>query len=227
MRSFRYAMAAGIGFVVLYVVAVFVSFGNSPDIKSHDSDAVVSAKYVKELSDSGHRTGLLLGAYLMVVAALLFLWFTAGLRDGLRSPVAGRLVSAFGGLAAAMLAIGAMANAVFAGAVSFGDEPVPHDGNTIRAVMEMAFPLWFVAFGLSAAAVLVTLAVTGRSAGWPAWLCYTAWLGVLGAIFAVIFLPMALPLLWVLAAAITGLVRANRADAATAPAPAVAESVAG
>jgi hypothetical protein len=58
-------------------------------------------------------------------------------------------------------------------------------------------------------------------------LCYTAWLGVLGAIFAVIFLPMALPLLWVLAAAITGLVRANRADAATAPAPAVAEPVAG
>jgi hypothetical protein len=97
--------------------------------------------------------------------------------------------------------------------VTFGDEPVPQDGDVIRALNDMTFPFLFVAFGLTAAAVLAALAV--RSRVLPAWLRYTAWLGVLGGILAVIFTPMVLPLLWCLIVAILVLARPARAASPT------------
>lgn len=217
MRQFQAAMAAGIAFVAAYVVSVFVSFGNSPDIKSKDSDAVAAAKYVAKLSDSGNRAGILVAAYLMIVAAVLFVWFMHGLASRLRTQASGRLVFGLGVLGAAMLAGGAMTSAVTAGAVSFGNEPVPRSGDTIRVVMDLTFPFWFVAFGLTLAAILIAVAL-GSADVWPAWLRGVAWLGVLGAIFGVIFIPMVLPLLWILAASIVGLTTANRPAPAPQPA---------
>jgi len=208
------SMAAGIAFVVLFVVGVFVSFGNAPNIKKHDSDAVAAAKYVKQLSDSGHRAGLIIGAYLVVLAALALVWFSQGLRSLVNSEAAGRLVAALGVLGAAALSVGAMCSAVMAGAISFGNEKVPQDGDTIRVVMDLSFPLLFVVGGLVMAAIIATIAVRGGGS-LPVWLQYTSWLGVLGAVMAVIFLPMALPLLWFLAVAITILVRRQPASMPT------------
>lgn len=202
----RRAMSAGIAFVVLFVVGVFVSFGNSPDIKSDDNDAVTAAKYVAKLSDSGARAGILVGAYMLVVAALLFVWFSRALTQLVASPAAGRLIGALGVLGAAAIAAGAMASAVMAGAVSFGTEPVPKDGDTIRVVMDLFFPFLFVVFALTSAAIAAVVAVRGQP-GLASGLRYSAWLAVLGGIVAVIFLPMALVLLWYLAVAIVVLLR--------------------
>ena len=88
----RRAASAGIAFVVLFVVGVFVTFGNSPDIKKHDSDAVTAGKFVAKLSDSGARTGLLVGAYLLVAAALAFVWFSQALSQLVAAPAAARLI---------------------------------------------------------------------------------------------------------------------------------------
>ena len=123
------------------------------------------------------------------------------------------MIGAIAILGAGAVAAGAMASAVIAGAVSFGDEPVPKDGDTIRVVMDLSFPFMFVVFALSSAAIAATIAV--RAQGVSSWLRYTAWVAVLGGIFAVIFLPMALVLLWYLAVAIVVLVR----PAAPAAAP--------
>ena len=204
----RRAMSAGIGFVVLFVIGVFVSFGNSPDIKDHDSDAVAAAKYVTKLSDSGARTGILLGAYAVILSALLFVWFTRALARMVASPAAAQLIGALGVLGAAAMTAGAMTSAVMAGAVSFGGEPVPKNGDTIRVVMDLFFPFLFVVFALTSAAIATVVAVRGNPS-LAAWLRYSAWLAVLGGIFAVIFLPMALVLLWYLAVAIVVLLRPN------------------
>jgi hypothetical protein len=199
-------MSAGIAFVVLFVVGVFVTFGNSPDVKKHDSDAVAAAKYVSKLSDSGARSGLLVGAYLLVVAALAFVWFSRALSQLVAPPTAARLIGALGVLGAAAITAGAMTSAVVAGSVSFGDEPVPTDGDTIRVVMDLSFPFMFVVFALTSAAIAAVVALRADP-GLASWLRYTAWLAVLGGIFAVIFLPMVLVLLWYLAVAIVVLVR--------------------
>jgi hypothetical protein len=217
----RRAMAAGIAFIVLYVVGVLVSFNNAPNIKSHDSAAVAAAKFHSKLSDSGARTGLLIGGYVLIVAALLFVWFTRALGQLVASPAAGRVIDGFGVVGAASITVGAMTSAGMAGAISFGDEKVPQDGDTVRVVMDLAFPFLFVIFGLTVAAIIATIAV--RGAGLASWLRYTAWLGVLGGIVAVIFLPMVLPLLWFLAVAIVVLRRPVTAaiPAQTVPASAL------
>jgi len=202
----RRSMMAGIAFIVLLVVGVIVSFSSNPDIKKHDSDAVTAAKYVAKLSDSGSRTGLLVGAYMIIVAAIAFVWFTQGLRRLTSSTAAGQLVAALGAVGAVAMATGAMMDAGFAGAVTFGDEKVPQDGDTIRVVMDLFFPFIFVIGGLTIAALIAVLALTAR-AQLPSWLGITAWIAVIAAIFAVIFLPMVLLLLWFLATAIAVLIR--------------------
>lgn len=201
----RRAMAAGIAFVVLFVVGIFITFGNSPNVKSSDTDAVAAGRYASKLSDSGARTGILVGAYLLVIAAIVFVWFTRALAELFESQFTGRIVGGLGVLGAAAVAAGAMASAVVAGMVSFGGEPVPKDGDTIRVPMEMAFPFLMVVFGLVSAAIAGTVAL--RATALPTWLRYAGVLAVLGGIFAVIFLPMALVMLWFLAVAIVGLVR--------------------
>lgn len=72
-------MSAGVAFVVLFVAGARVIFGNNPNLNKHDSDAVVAAKYVAKLSSSSSRVGILVGAYLVALAALAFAWFSQGL----------------------------------------------------------------------------------------------------------------------------------------------------
>lgn len=212
--EFRRSMSAGVAFVVLLVVGVFVGFGNGPTIKRHDSDATAAAKYVHTLSSSGHRTGILVGAYLVLLAGLAFVWFSQGLRSLVSTVAAGRLIAALGVLGAAALTAAAMTSAVVAGAVSFGHEPVPHDGDSIRVVMDLTFPFIGVVFALVSAALVATIAIRGRVGALPTWLRYAAWLAVLGAIFAVIFFPILLLLLWYLVVAIIGVARPAVADTA-------------
>lgn len=218
----RRAMAAGIAFVVLFVVGVFVTFGNSPDIKSSDTAHVAASKFVAKLSDSGARTGILVGAYILVVAAILFVWFSRALVQLAAPPAAARLISGLGVLGAAAISAGAMTSAVEAGSVSFGNEPVPQNGDAIRVVMELTFPFLFVVFALTSAAIAAVIAIRGQALA--AWLRYSAWLAVLGGIFAVIFVPMALVLLWYLAVAIVAIIR-PAAEARAVPSAAATASV--
>lgn len=205
VAELRRAMGAGIAFVVLFVVGIFTSFGNSPNIKSSDSDAVAAGKFVSKLSDSGARHGILIGAYLLVLAAIAFIWFTRALGEIVGTPFTGRLIGGLGLLGAAGIATGAIAGAVVAGMVTFGSEPVPKDGDIIRVSMETSIPFLLVVFGLAVAAIAVVVAVRGTAL--PSWLRYAAWLAALGAVFGVFFLPMAVALLWFLALSIALLSR--------------------
>ena len=207
----RRAMAAGIAFVVLFLAGVFLNFGDTPNIKSSDTNAVAAQKWVTELSGSGHRVGLIVAAYLLILAGLAFLWFTVGLRAWLApEPVVGRLISGLGVLGAGAMAAAAMAGAVVAGSVSLGENPLPQNGDAIRLVMEPFFPFLFVVFGLTSAALIATVVVAVMRTGvLPRWVSYTGWIAVLGSLAGVIFVPFVLPLLWYLAISIVGLTRAS------------------
>ncbi len=213
-------MGAGIAFVVLFVFGTFASLG--PNIKDHDTPASAANQYLDYVSTSGHRTGLIVGAYALIVAGIAFIWFTQGIRRWGGETIVGGFVGALGVLGAGAMAAAGMTTAAVAGAMSLGNLPGPssNGGDAVRWVMSMSFPFLFVVFGLVAAAVIGAIAIGGSRAGViPKWLAYAAILGVLGGVFGAIFLPMVLPLLWFLVLAIVGL-RGAGAGAGATPTPA-------
>lgn len=210
----RRAMGAGIAFVVLFVFGTFASLG--PEIQNDDTPTAAAKKYFDYVSTSGHRAGLVVGAYALILAAIAFIWFTQGIRRWGGETIVGGFVGALGVLAGgAMLAAG-MTTAVVAGGVEFGNMPGPSSsgGEAVRWVMTLTYPFLFVCVGLVSAAIIGAICIGGSRAGvLPKWLAYAGILGVLGGVFGVIFLPMALVVLWYLALAIVGL----RSNAGTAP----------
>jgi hypothetical protein len=204
-------MTAGIVFVVLLDVGTFMSL-NGPSTDSSDSANVLDQKWVSWLSSSSNRISHVIGAYLLILAGIAFVWFCVGLRDRLErggSEIAGgRLVTALSGYAAAAIAAAGMGGAVVAGAVNFGGENAPTSGDAAHWFADLTFPFIMVVFGLVSAAIIATCTVAGaRSGALPRWAVYFGWLAVLGSIFGVLFIPMVLPMLWYLAIAVTGLGR--------------------
>src|SRR5438445_3333240 len=124
----RRAMGAGIAFVALFVAGVIVTFGDTPEIKSSDTAATAAQKWVGELSSSNHRVGIIIGAYLLILAAIAFVWFCSGLREWLvPSAGAGRAISNLGVLGAGAISVAALVGgAGIAGAVEFGENPLPN-----------------------------------------------------------------------------------------------------
>src|SRR5262249_35618131 len=73
----RLAGWAGVAFFVLFPVGLLFA-GN--DLEGKDSDA----KWHDWYSDSGHRSGNIIGIYLMIIAAIAFVVFASGLLERLR-----------------------------------------------------------------------------------------------------------------------------------------------
>lgn len=212
----RRSMIAGIVFVVLFVFGTFASLG--PNIKKDDTPSGAASKYLDYVSTHGHRAGLIVGAYALILAGIAFIWFTQGIRRWGGETIVGGFVGALGVLAAGAMAAAGMTTAVVAGAVSLGNTPGPSSsgGEAVRWVMSMSYPFLFVVVGLVSAAMIGAIALGGSRAGViPKWLAYAGILGVLGGVFGVIFLPMVLVLLWFLALAIVGLKGAGATPAAT------------
>jgi hypothetical protein len=192
---------AGIAFVVLFVVR-FVAFLDTPD-----SDAPVS-EWTEYFEDSGNRTQSLVGTYLMALAGLAFLWFLVWLCGRLREAEAPsgfltRVAFAAGVLFVAMLLASGIAMGTVAASIEFGDAPVA-DGEFARQFENLGFGLLLLA-GMFAAGVFMAAASLAalRTTTLPRWLAIAGIVGGLLLIpFGVIFLPMVLLLLWVIAVAI-------------------------
>lgn len=225
VRAQRWSMGAGIAFAVLAFVGLNVQESGLPDYDgSKDSPAVIAQKVHKALADSGNRMEVLVGAYLLVAASLLLVWFSYGLRERLAaaSPertLAPSLVSAFGILAAVGLSGGALLDATVPGSITFGSDPVPPQsaGDGVRFLTEVGIPMIVVVFALAMAAMIATLSVCAlQGRGLPRWQGYVGGLGVLGGIFGVIFLPLVLIVLWALVVGVAGL-RVAPTTSAAAP----------
>jgi hypothetical protein len=216
VRPYRSAMAAGIAFAVLLLAGFIVFFGATPDTSGSDPAAITS-RAVAVLGDSGHRVRTIIGVYLLVLAALALVWFSLGLRQRLRSPdpeqdLVARLISACGILAATSLAIGAALGATLAGNIAFGGEPMPTTAELAWVLPEIGTPMIVLIFPLALAASIVATSVQVlRTGALPRWVGYLGFLGALGGIFAVIFMPLILVFVWALATGIAG-VRSGRPE---------------
>lgn len=198
----------GIVFVVLFVVG-FVIFPTPDDNKR-------TLQWVRWWTDSGHRAGAIIGAYLMVLGLLAFVWFVWSLRE--RVGEGGGLMFTFASIFAAIAMLSALVRAAIPGGKAFGDTPVPASADLARQFDNVGFGFLLVAGGLTAGLFLVLASYFARrSNALPAWLCIAGY--VVGALQVVagLFFPFILFFLWVLIAAIV-LVSRSRSTVTASPA---------
>jgi hypothetical protein len=135
----------GIAFAVLFV-AGFLVFPTPSSNKAKDT-----LKWQQWWNDSGHRTAAIIGAYLMVLGVLAFVWFAWNLRLRLRDREGlqdlGGLMFAFGALFAGIGFVAILVRAAVAGARQFGSTPVPA-GDFARQFDQLGFGLLLLAGGL-------------------------------------------------------------------------------
>ena len=119
----RSTLPAGIAFVVLFVVGLLIG-SDSPNPDAPD------AEWTAWFDDSGHRTLQIVGALLMVLAALAFVVFITGFVRRLRAETmndgAAQVAHGVGIVVAAAIAIGGIAINQISAAIEIGDIPIPN-----------------------------------------------------------------------------------------------------
>ena len=200
---------AGIVFAVLYIGGVFVVGSTPGDIDKdgvNKSPSALTTAWRDFYSDSGNRWAIIIGAFILIVAAFTLVVFANEIRQRLvdaGAPGAAQLAFAASLLFAAATMAGATAMAWIPITKQFGNSALPEgEINYLTNVLGYGFML--MGGGVSAAVLLV---ISGRASVrthvLPAWL---GWAGVVSGIvvffLSVFFLPMILFALWSIATAI-------------------------
>ncbi|HSS08377.1 MAG TPA: hypothetical protein VLL25_00735 [Acidimicrobiales bacterium] len=199
-RSGRVGASMGIAFVVLFV-AGFVIFPVPSSNKAKDT-----LKWQQWWNDSGHRAGAIIGAYLIVLGVLAFVWFAWNLRlrlqDRDRLQDRSGLMFTFGSLFAGIALVSVMVRASIPGAKQFGSTPVPA-GDLARQFDQIGFGLLLVAGALCAGLFVALASFLARRTGTlPGWLTIAGYVIAVLQLAASFFFPFVLFPLWVLVAAI-------------------------
>jgi len=195
----------GIAFVVLFVAG----FGAIPTPSNNKN----TAQWAQWWNDSGHRAGAIVGAYLMVLGALAFVWFASSLRDQFGE--GGRLMFTFGSIFAVIAVVSTMVRVSIPGAKQFGSTPLPAGGDLPRQFDQIGYAMLLVA-GALAAGLFVGMAshLARRSGALPGWLTVAGYVVAVLQLAASLFFPFLLFLLWVLVVSIV-LMRRRRIGART------------
>lgn len=206
----RWGDIAGIAFVVLFFVG-FIA------LDTPDTDAPV-ADWDAYFGDSGNRTETILSMFLIVLSGFAFLWFATSMRVRLRAAATAEQLRAVAAGAAllyvAMLVAGGIAFGNTAGAIEFGDTPVP-DGDISRMFEQLGFALIMLAGGFASAVFVGVTSVLGRKAGvFPPWLAILGYVVAVILVFSFMFFPVLLLLVWVLIVSIRSLVSQTGSGAA-------------
>lgn len=201
---YRPAMIAGAASALLFFFGAGSILGTTPDTKEHDKPAAVAAKWAAVIDDSGKRTSIVVGAFLVVLGALALVWFASALRSRLADsgPMYG--FALFAAIGAAASVAGPLA---LVGGHQFGNEPLPADGNVIWFVFETMFPLLLVVFAFGVASLAASIALAGRHE-LPMWQIVFSWIAVAAGLASVfLFTPMFVVLLWLLVTGVHGAIR--------------------
>jgi hypothetical protein len=210
VRPSRVGPWMGIAFFVLFVVGFLV-------IPTPNS-GTDTAKWARWWNDSGHRTGAVVGAYLIVVGLLAFVWFMWDLNQRLREP-SGVMIT-FGSLFVGLGLVSTLIRAAIPGGKIFGDTPVPAGADLARQFDNIGFAVLLVAGALAAGAFTATASyLARRDAILPGWLTITGYVVAVLQLAAGLFLPFVLFPLWVLVVSIVLLRRSARVETPVAVTP--------
>jgi hypothetical protein len=207
----RWGGIAAIVFAVLFVVG-FLLVSDTPEGDESNRE------WVRYFADEDNRRMIVIGAIVLTLAVLAFLVFLGVLRERLRDAAPGSewistVAFASGLVFVAMLAVATLGTGSAAASVEFGDAPVVRDADVLRTFESLGFGA-LVLFGAAAAGLLIltTSIVSGRAVLLPRWLVVAGYVvGVIVIIGGLLFIPLALFVLWMLA---VGIVMISRSRAA-------------
>ncbi len=191
-------------FAVLVLAALGVS-GSGPG----DTPEEVAEWY----GDEGNRGAAFFVFFLLVGAALAFLWFLGALRGVLvraEGDPARWTALAFGAGVASTTLLLASASAYITPAATAGQDAFPFDPNTANAFTNAGFALLACSTMTGALVALATSIVAHRTGLLPRWLALAGFLVAPALLFAVFFFPLFVWLAWVLAVSLVLLLRTAR-----------------
>jgi hypothetical protein len=218
----RWWFLSGVGFAVLLVAGVMLAMGTYPE----DSSAP-DADWTKVLSSSGERAKIIVGAYLLCAAGLLFLWFASAIRTAFESEtttpsVLASVATTSGIVFVSVLLLGGLTLAAVPGSISFGGAPVP------AADFARQFSQLGTGFLLAPGALVAALFVASTSRlgavtrVFSRAVTMTGYVAAVLLLFGALLLPfLALPI-WVI---VTSISLARRPVASTAPDPQTAAPI--
>jgi hypothetical protein len=210
-RGLRWGGIAGIVFAVLFVIG-FLLVADTPDTDESN------AAWVRYFADSDNRRMIVIGVIIWALAVLAFLVFLGVLCEQLRNASPGSewistVAFASGLVFAAMLAVAGLGAGSVPASIEFGDNPVVRDADVIRTLDSLGFGALLV-FGAATAGLLILTSsiVAGRTALLPRWLVITGYVvGVIVILGGLLFFPLALFVLWMLAVSIVMVSRSGQA----------------
>jgi hypothetical protein len=202
----RQTAVAGFAFGPLLLAALICA--STPD--SDRSDAY----WVRFFTDGSRQARLIVSGALLILAALAFVFFMAGLRD---RAGAGALPAGFATMAAALMAVAGVLELIVPAVLADSASYVP-DPNVLRILTEIGYAVLALA-AMPAAALGLGLLM--RAAQLPRPLVVSGLVICVLQLAALYYLPMILLALWSVAAAILLARRPLRIprDVVAAPAP--------
>jgi hypothetical protein len=191
----RWWFLSGVGFAVLLVAGFILSMGTYPeDSKAPDAD------WIKVISNSGDRTKIIVGAYVLCAAGLLFLWFASAIRTAFESeassPSVLASVAATSGIVfVTLLLVGGLTLAAVPGSISFGGVPVP-TADFVRQLTQLGTGILLAPGSLVAAIFVASTSRLGAVAGlFSRGVTVVGYIAAVLLVFGALFLPfLALPI---------------------------------
>jgi hypothetical protein len=147
---------------------------------------------------------MIVAAYILIAAGLVFLWFLSCLRSRLRAAegdvgTLSTLTFAAGVVFVGLLAVGALALAAVPASISFAENRVPTGADTVQTAQSLGWGAILVGGMLSAAVMIFTTSIlTLRTGALPKWSAWVGFLAAIALLFAVIWIPQIALLIWAL-----------------------------
>ena len=187
---------AGIASAAAFVIAILLVKWPGGDDSGED--------VASTLSTHGNRLQQYVAGYLLIAAALLFLWFIAGLRQRLAaldirsSETVTWLTSVGGGIATALLLASGAISIFMAGTISFGEDRAEPD--IVGAMGWIAGALTIFSMFAIAVAIAATSTVAARTAVFPRWFAWFGYVCVLALVLSLLYITMIAFPIWLIVA---------------------------